>query len=127
MPVKDVTPTLEKTEAILTAVDLVSRDIREQWPRWVEIAKLDVGKFSSPYMLVATQLLSMSIMAMLWADMTRNDVVDSAKIYLDFVTDPEIHRRFTEVDDEDKDGIIRLVNSLAGATAVRIAEHKVKN
>ena len=126
MPVKDVTPTPDDMERTAYAIDALATDIHDRWPLWIEMAKPHIGQWSSPYMVVAGQLLGQGVMAMLAAQVHPAEIMKIADHLFDIYTDPEVATKLAALRD-DKADILGFVEKLLVAQAEQLAKHRTAN
>ena len=99
------------TEAAWDAHQALLDDIHGRWPEWMELAKQANHELSSPYMLVASTLVSMGFMAMLHAQVTPQHILEICEDVFDSLTDPEYMAEMAKLRD-DKAEIMAYMGKL---------------
>ena len=120
MTVKDITPTEDDLGALLAFGVTLEEDIHKRWPVWLEMAKANPTKMSSPYMVVATQLMGQGIMAMLCAQVAPADVIKQAEGMIDILCNPEFHKNLDSLG-EDKKEIMTFVERIVMDNVAHLA------
>ncbi len=124
--VDDVTPTAEDYAGTVVAIEALAKDIHDRWPIWIEMAKPHIGKWSSPYMVVAGYLMMQGMSAMLEAQILPADVMKCAENMFDLLTDPNWHGRLAELRD-DKAEILAFIERMLMTQAEDLAKQRTMN
>jgi hypothetical protein len=126
MPAKDVTPTDEQREGLMSAASALSEDIHKRWPIWSELAKQELGKWSSPNMVIAVYLLTYGMNVMLLAQVPEGAVSKAADDLFDLYTDPDIMAQIAALRDDKKE-ILAFCDKIMRAQSENIYKRKAAN
>ena len=122
MPAKDITTFEDQYDAAET----VAEDILNRWKVWNELAKKELGEMSSPYMLIATQLMGQAMMAMLCAQVPEAVVAKDVERLFDLYTDPDVMAQIAAMRDDKKE-IIAFCDRILQDQIKGLAKHRAIN